>query len=138
MNGGGYYNGTIYRLTPPTSGQTQWTFSVLYTFTGGFDGGSPNSALVMDNGGTIYGTTQSGGSWTNQGLVYKLTPPGPGQTQWTETPIYYFAASNDYDDPDGTNPLALTYLNRLSDLLFILGRVANPGGDVLWKPGGER
>jgi cob(I)alamin adenosyltransferase len=28
------------------------------------------------------------------------------------------------------------YLNRLSDLLFILSRVANPAGDVLWKPGG--
>jgi cob(I)alamin adenosyltransferase len=27
-------------------------------------------------------------------------------------------------------------LNRLSDLLFILSRVANPGGDVLWQPGG--
>jgi cob(I)alamin adenosyltransferase len=37
------------------------------------------------------------------------------------------------------NPLAATYLNRLSDLLFILGRQANAGhGDVLWKPGGER
>jgi cob(I)alamin adenosyltransferase len=41
-------------------------------------------------------------------------------------------------EPDGTNPLALTYLNRLSDLLFILSRVANPEGDVKWKPGGER
>jgi cob(I)alamin adenosyltransferase len=41
-------------------------------------------------------------------------------------------------DPDGTNPAALLYLNRLSDLLFILCRVANPDGDVLWKPGGER
>jgi cob(I)alamin adenosyltransferase len=38
------------------------------------------------------------------------------------------------------NVLAITYLNRLSDLLFILGRVANlsSGGDVLWVPGGER
>ena len=38
------------------------------------------------------------------------------------------------------NPLTATYLNRLSDLLFILARHANPaaGGDVLWKPGGER
>jgi cob(I)alamin adenosyltransferase len=37
-----------------------------------------------------------------------------------------------------TNPLAARYLNRLSDLLFILGRVANPDGDVLWQPGGPR
>ena len=35
-----------------------------------------------------------------------------------------------------TNPLTAKYLNRLSDLLFILGRVANPGGDVKWHPGG--
>jgi cob(I)alamin adenosyltransferase len=41
-------------------------------------------------------------------------------------------------DPDRTNRQALLYLNRLSDLLFILSRVANPAGDVLWKPGGER
>lgn len=41
-------------------------------------------------------------------------------------------------DPDGSNPLAAAYLNRLSDLLFILGRVANPDGDVLWVPGGDR
>jgi cob(I)alamin adenosyltransferase len=39
-------------------------------------------------------------------------------------------------DGERTNPLAARYLNRLSDLLFILGRVANPGGDVLWQPGG--
>ena len=39
---------------------------------------------------------------------------------------------------DSMNPLTTHYLNRLSDLLFILGRVANPGGDVLWVPGGER
>jgi cob(I)alamin adenosyltransferase len=30
------------------------------------------------------------------------------------------------------------YLNRLSDLLFILSRVANPGGDILWEPGAHR
>jgi cob(I)alamin adenosyltransferase len=41
-------------------------------------------------------------------------------------------------DPERTNPLTAHYLNRLSDLLFILARVANPDGDVLWKPGGER
>lgn len=39
-------------------------------------------------------------------------------------------------DRERTNPLTAQYLNRLSDLLFILGRVANPDGDVLWQPGG--
>ncbi|OBB61211.1 ATP:cob(I)alamin adenosyltransferase [Mycobacterium sp. 852013-51886_SCH5428379] len=37
---------------------------------------------------------------------------------------------------DSISVLPAKYLNRLSDLLFILSRVANPGGDVLWQPGG--
>ncbi|MCX2732298.1 cob(I)yrinic acid a,c-diamide adenosyltransferase [Saccharopolyspora sp. NFXS83] len=40
-------------------------------------------------------------------------------------------------DADRSNALAAKYLNRLSDLLFILARVANPDGDVLWRPGGN-
>ena len=41
---------------------------------------------------------------------------------------------------DSMNPLTATYLNRLSDLLFILARHANlaAGGDVLWQPGATR
>lgn len=43
-------------------------------------------------------------------------------------------------EPETTSPEALRYLNRLSDLLFVLCRVANKdrGGDVLWKPGANR
>ncbi|MDI6424275.1 hypothetical protein FCL39_022675, partial [Enterobacter hormaechei] len=45
--------------------------------------------------------------------------------------------------PGGVNELAITYLNRLSDLLFILSRAANKAGEdssgeVVWVPGGER
>jgi len=52
-----------------------------------------------------------------------------------------WAAVEEYGD--AINPLAVKYLNRLSDLLFILARVANTDshggdGDVLWVPGGER
>jgi len=36
------------------------------------------------------------------------------------------------------NPLTARYLNRLSDLLFILCRVAHAGSEILWKPGGTR
>jgi cob(I)alamin adenosyltransferase len=39
-------------------------------------------------------------------------------------------------DTERTNVLTARYLNRLSDLLFVLARIANPGGDVLWRPGG--
>jgi cob(I)alamin adenosyltransferase len=40
---------------------------------------------------------------------------------------------------ESMNEVALQYLNRLSDLLFILARHANVEiGDVLWQPGGER
>jgi cob(I)alamin adenosyltransferase len=44
------------------------------------------------------------------------------------------------DHLDAVNELTATYLNRLSDLLFILARVANnnAGGDVLWQPGSDR
>src|SRR3712207_1347045 len=38
-------------------------------------------------------------------------------------------------DGERTNPETARYLNRLSDLLFILARTANPGGDILWEPG---
>jgi cob(I)alamin adenosyltransferase len=38
-------------------------------------------------------------------------------------------------DGERTNPETARYLNRLSDLLFILARVANPDGDILWEPG---
>ncbi|MPZ26554.1 MAG: cob(I)yrinic acid a,c-diamide adenosyltransferase [Micromonosporaceae bacterium] len=41
-------------------------------------------------------------------------------------------------DPERTGGLPATYLNRLSDLLFILARTANPDGDVKWVPGGAR
>ena len=38
-------------------------------------------------------------------------------------------------DGERSNAETARYLNRLSDLLFILARAANPGGDVLWEPG---
>ena len=40
--------------------------------------------------------------------------------------------------PSDVSPLPAKYLNRLSDLLFILCRVVNPDGDVLWQPGGGK
>ena len=61
------------------------------------------------------------------------------RSAWAAAESYGTDPVADPDRPGGVNPLAITYLNRLSDLLFILTRVVNgPEGDVLWIPGGER
>jgi cob(I)alamin adenosyltransferase len=58
---------------------------------------------------------------------------------WVAVQAYGTDAVADAERPGGISALAITYLNRLSDLLFILTRVANrPDGDVLWVPGGDR
>jgi cob(I)alamin adenosyltransferase len=58
---------------------------------------------------------------------------------WSAVQAYGTEPITDPDRPGGVNTLAITYLNRLSDLLFILTRVVNgPDGDVLWIPGGDR
>jgi cob(I)alamin adenosyltransferase len=58
---------------------------------------------------------------------------------WAAVGAYGTEEAADDDSPGGVNVLAITYLNRLSDLLFILTRAVNgPDGDVLWVPGGER
>ena len=61
------------------------------------------------------------------------------RTAWAAVQAYGTEAVADPQLPGGVSMLAITYLNRLSDLLFILTRVVNgTDGDVLWMPGGER
>jgi len=75
------------------------TESVLYTFTGGTDGGYPYSALVFDQAGNLYGTTQAGGTYSS-GTVFELSP---GTGGWTETVLYNFGGgSQDGAYPQGS------------------------------------
>lgn len=61
------------------------------------------------------------------------------RTAWAAAEAYGIDASDDPAVPGGINPTALRYLNRLSDLLFVLSRHANRGVDeVLWRPGSQR
>ena len=60
------------------------------------------------------------------------------RSAWLAAAQYGTAEAHD-GIPGGVNELALHYLNRLSDLLFILTRVVNgTDGEVLWTPGGDR
>jgi hypothetical protein len=80
-------NGIIFTLTPPAAVGGHWTETVLYSFTGGKDGGFPNAALAADKNGVLYGTTIRGGALTNPtclkyaglggcGVVFQLTGTG--------------------------------------------------------------
>ncbi len=70
-NGEGLYGfGSVFKLTPGDSG---WTFTDLYDFTGGNDGGQPYGSLTVDGHGNVYGTTAIGGS-ANQGVAFEITP----------------------------------------------------------------
>jgi uncharacterized repeat protein (TIGR03803 family) len=96
-------NDTVFKLTPPLPGQTNWTASVLHTFDVGLDGRGPQSNLVMDANGALYGTTSDYGEFL-EGMVYQLKPPQPGQTKWTETILHAFDYNYAYRIPDGSAP----------------------------------
>jgi uncharacterized repeat protein (TIGR03803 family) len=101
--GGAYGQGTVFRLSPPGPEQTNWNYSVLYHFQGLNDGGSPFGGVLIDVNGTLYGTAYAGGV-NNEGVVFKLTPPGPGHPTWTETVLYNFSYDWVYKIHDGANP----------------------------------
>jgi hypothetical protein len=52
--------GVVFKLKP--AGKGPWTESVLYAFTGGTDGSSPESNLLIDSAGNIFGITEAGGN----------------------------------------------------------------------------
>jgi uncharacterized protein YceK len=101
--------GTVYRLTPPQHGQSGWQFTTLYAFTGGSDGIDPDFGLAIDRAGALYGQTLYGGINSTKcnnaaggcGTIFKLTPPGQGQTAWTKTILHSFAGGRDGQIPGG-------------------------------------
>lgn len=100
-SGGGLHaQGVVFELAPPSGGGTGWTQTVLWTFSGGHDGAGPQSALVMDAAGNLYGTTTQGGDHA-LGTVFELVRPSPGQQGWTETVLYSFAGMGDGELPRG-------------------------------------
>lgn len=97
-DGGGY--GVVYEMTPSGQG---WTYQVIYTFTGGADGANPDTPLLIDSAGNLYGAAMSGGAPGCQGFgcgtIFKLSPSGSG---WTETTLYSFHDGSDGSAPSGT------------------------------------
>ena len=77
--GGAYGHGAVFKLTPSSNGH--WMETVVYSFTGGVDGGGPSGGVILDAAGNLYGTTRNGGAYPScdeepycGGVVYKITP----------------------------------------------------------------
>jgi uncharacterized repeat protein (TIGR03803 family) len=104
--------GTVYQLTPPAQGQTNWTEAVLYAFTGGADGANPLGGVTFDQAGNLYSTTYSNYVKPYGGVAFELSPPAQGQTAWTYTQIYAFRA-NDKDAALPTSGMVFDAAGRL-------------------------
>jgi len=91
-------NGAVFELSPGSSGT--WELTSLHTFTSGSDGSTPYGTLVLDAGGSLYGTTSGGGSGCNGslcGVVYKISPQSDGT--WKETILHQFESADDGSQP---------------------------------------
>lgn len=104
IDGGDGGGGTIFELLHSDGG---WTHSVLYSFTGRPGGCGPWGTLVMDQAGSLYGTTMCDGAH-DEGNVFKLTKTDSG---WTYTSLYDFTGGS-----DGGNPISNVILDTAGNL----------------------
>jgi hypothetical protein len=94
--------GNVFQLTPSSGGG--WTQTILHTFTGA-DGVWPQTGLLLDHAGNLYGTTFYGGSSSEGclgngcGVVFRLSRDLNGT--WTETILYSFTGGADGQSPTG-------------------------------------
>ena len=107
------------------------SFQVLYTFTGGSDGGFPDSPLIADASGNLYGTTNVGGAgngYNGFGTLFRLAPDG------TLTVLHTFDGTN------GSNPSGAIVMDKKGN---IYGTTERGGANNVWgvvfklTPGGE-
>jgi uncharacterized repeat protein (TIGR03803 family) len=125
-SGGPLGAGTAFKLTPTPSG---WRYARLYSFSAP-NGSGPDSALVQDAGGALYGTTNVGGG-SDQGVLFKLAPPAhipPSVfTNWMEHLLYSFNG-----DDNGSWPRGDLVVDDSSNIFGTAGGGAN-GAGVLYS-----
>jgi uncharacterized repeat protein (TIGR03803 family) len=94
LAGGSRGLGNVFKLTRNAKGK--WELTTLYSFEN-FGGVYPESGVIFDRSGNLYGTTSEGGPY-DAGTVFELMP-GSGGT-WTETELHSFGNGRDGSTPD--------------------------------------
>lgn len=106
--------GTVFELSPVAGGG--WTETTLYSFNGRPDAGYPQSNLILDAGGNLYGTTSMGGA-NNYGSAFELSPR---HGVWTETVLDSFDA--------GGSPTGGLVMDRVGELYGLAEGGSNHNG----------
>ena len=119
-SGGSYNSGTVFKI------DTQYKETVLYTFTGGADGGAPETRLLRDKAGNLYGVASMGGNTacasthvTGCGVVFKVDTSGKYSV------LYSFSGSTDGWDPAA--PLTMDSKGNLYGTTIFGGDACNCG-----------
>jgi uncharacterized repeat protein (TIGR03803 family) len=103
--------GTVFELSPPGNGGGSWSESILHNFQGGTDGETPESGVIMDGSGNLYGTTWYGGTYFDEpytgGIAYKLN----AADSWAETILWQFG-----NGTDGSLPWATLLMDPIGNL----------------------
>jgi len=121
--------GTLFSLSKPESGGTLWKKKVLQSFVDQsptFDNGTYPCSRLIESYGILYGSTLYGGLF-GFGTVFSLTPPGTGETAWTETVLYNFTNGSDGANPYGS---LVMYGDSLYGVSVLHPGADNPGGVV--------
>ncbi len=100
------YCGVVFQLSPSDNG---WTEHVLYNFTGLADGSDPQSGVILDSSGNIYGTTFHSGGKTGAGAAFELTF---SDGVWHESVLHDFS----YGGSDGFYPTGSLVLDESGNL----------------------
>ena len=94
-------NGTVFELSPPVTGK-KWKQTVLHRFsTNVKDGIYPDSSVIFDTQGNLYGTTSEGGI-NDAGTVFELVAPAETGGKWKEAMLHRFTGKKDGGTPHGT------------------------------------
>ena len=104
--GGTLDMGTVFKLAPPVPPSKRWTETVLHSFIGNDDGSLPLNGVAVNTKGELFGVTATGGAafhgvYQNAGMVFKLAPPVPPATQWTNESLHSFTGLLDGRGPSG-------------------------------------
>jgi uncharacterized repeat protein (TIGR03803 family) len=103
LNGGDRNLGTVFAVSPPAAGQSQWTETVLHSFLDSAgDGCWPRAGVILDSAGALYGTTIGCGTHGlgSAGVVFRLSPPSGSESGWTETILHSFDTLRDGNDSE--------------------------------------